>query len=88
MNNPMDKFQFQSTMTPQQGPSQNPNIFDIAQQARQNPKAFEDHVRRNNPQAYQRAMQIRNSVNNPQQVVMQMAQQRGLNSNLLKMFDL
>lgn len=84
----MDKFQFQSTTSPQQAQSQGPNIFDIAQQARQNPKAFEDHVRRTNPQAYQRAMQIRNSVNNPQQVVMQMAQQKGLNPNILKMFDL
>lgn len=84
----MDKFQFQSAMTPQQSQRQSTNIFDIAQQARQNPKAFEDHVRRTNPQAYQRALQIRNSVNNPQQVVMQMAQQQGLNQNVLKMFDL
>ena len=88
MSNPMDKFQFQSTMTPQQGQSQGPNIFDIAQQARQNPQAFEDHVRRTNPQAYQRAMQIRNSVNNPQQVITQMIQQQGLNPNIIKMFNL
>ena len=84
----MDKFQFQSTMTPQQSQFQSSNIFDVAQRARQNPKAFEDHIRQTNPQAYQRAMQIRNSTNNPQQVVMQMAQQRGLNPNILRMFDI
>lgn len=65
-----------------------PNIFDIAQRAKQNPREFEDYMRRNNPQAYQQAMQIRNSFNNPQQVVMQMAQQRGLNPNILRMFNL
>lgn len=84
----MDKFQFQSTMSPQQAPSQGPNLFDIANQARQNPKAFEENFKRNNPQAYQRALQIRNSVANPQEVVLQMAQQRGLNPNIIKMFNL
>ena len=84
----MDKFQFQSTTMPQQEPFQGPNLADVLNQAKQNPKAFEDHIRRTNPQAYQRAMQIRNSVANPQQVVMQMAQQRGINPNVLRMLDM
>jgi hypothetical protein len=54
----------------------------------QNPRAFEEQIRRNNPQVYQRAMQIRNSVANPQQAVMQMAQQRGFNPNILRMLDI
>ena len=82
----MDKFQFQS-MTPQQ-PRQNLNIFEIVNQAKQNPKAFEEHIRVNNPQAYRKAIQIRNSFANPQQVVMQMAQQRGINPNIFRMLDI
>jgi hypothetical protein len=86
----MDKFRFQQqnsgqTQTPQY---QQPNIFDIAAQAKQNPKAFEEFVKQNNPQAYQRALQIRNSVANPQQTIMQMAQQQGLNPNIMKMLNL
>lgn len=75
-------------MNRHQVPSQGPNLFDIANQARQNPRAFEEYFRRNNPQAYQRALQIRNSVANPQEVVLQMAQQRGVNPNILKLFNL
>lgn len=85
MNNPMDKFQFQTTNFQ---PNVENNLFEVANRARQNPKAFEDYVRKNNPQAYQRAIQIRNSVVNPQQVVMQMAQQRGLNHNIMRMFNM
>lgn len=85
MNNPMDRFQFRQMNNIQ---PQNPDISDIINRARQNPKAFEEHIRRTNPQAYQRAMQIRNSVANPQQVVMQMAQQRGINPNILRMLDI
>lgn len=77
----MDRFQFQQTMTPQ------PDIRQIYNQAMQNPRAFEEQIKRNNPQAYQRAMQIRNSIANPQQAVMQMAQQRGINPNVLRMLD-
>lgn len=90
MNNPMDKFQFQSQsiMTPNQAQYQSPNIFDIVNQAKQNPKAFEEQFRKNNPQAYQRALNIRNSFNNPQEIVLQMAQQRGINPNIIKMFNL
>lgn len=75
-------------MMQHQAPFQGPNIFDIVNQARQNPKAFEENFKRNNPQAYQRALQIRNSVANPQEVVLQMAQQRGVNPNIIKMFNL
>lgn len=84
----MDKFQFQSTTNPQQEQFQGPNIFELMNRAKQNPRAFEEHIRRTNPQAYQRAMQIRNSTNNPQQVVMQIAQQRGVNPNILRMLDI
>lgn len=83
MANLMDKTLFQ------QAPLNNQNdVYSVVRQARQNPKAFEDYVKNNNPQAYQQALQIRNSVNNPQQFVMQMAQQRGINPNILRMLDL
>lgn len=64
------------------------DLHGLYNQAMQNPRAFEEQVRRNNPQAYQRAMQIRNSVANPQQVIMQMAQQRGINPNVFRMLDI
>ena len=85
MNNPMDKFQQNLTIDNQalQG-----DIFNIAARAKQNPKEFEDYIRKINPTGYQRAVQIRNSVNNPQQVIMQMIQQQGLNPNIIKMFNL
>ena len=86
----MDKFQFTqpSQSYPQNVRAQQPNIFDVFSQAKQNPQAFEEHVRRNNPQAYQQALQIRNSIASPQQAIMQLAQQKGINPNILRMFDM
>ena len=68
----------------------NGNGCDIVQQfnnIRQNPRAFEEQLRHTNPQAYQQAMQIRNSAN-PQAIIMRMAQQRGLNPSVLKTLGL
>lgn len=68
----------------------NGNGCDIVQQfneIRQNPQAFEEHVKRNNPQAYQQALQIRNSAN-PQAIIMNMARQKGLNPNIMRMLGL
>lgn len=62
-------------------------MFDMLQRARQNPQAFEQFVRQNNPQAYQRAMQIRNSAN-PRALVTEMARAQGLAPNVLRMFGL
>ena len=81
----MDKFQFQPMS--QQSQFQETDLANLLNQAKQNPKAFEEHVRRTNPQGYQRAIQIRNSMVNPQQAVMQMAQQRGINPNIIRMLD-
>lgn len=64
--------------------------YDIVQQfnqIRQNPQAFEEYLKRTNPQAYQQAMQIRNSAN-PKAIIANMAQQRGLNPNVLRMLGL
>ena len=63
------------------------DLSQLIQQARQNPQAFEEQIKRNNPQAYQQAMQIRNSAN-PQAIVMQMAQARGINPNILRMLGI
>jgi hypothetical protein len=59
----------------------------VLQQVLQNPKAFEENLRQTNPQAYQRAMQIRNS-GNPRAAIIEMAKAQGLNPNILKMFGL
>lgn len=77
---PLDNAPFNSV------PAQ-PDLTQLINQARQNPRAFEEHIARNNPEAYQRAMQIRNSPN-PQAIVMQMAQARGINPNVLKMLGI
>lgn len=82
MNSPMDRFGFAGSSNAQ------PDLIQVLKQARQNPKAFEEQFKKVNPQAYQQAVQLRNSISNPQQAVMQIAQQRGVNPNILKMLDL
>lgn len=64
-----------------------PNMMQIAQQAMQNPTAFEEQFRRMNPQAYQQALQIRNAPN-AQSIVMQMVRDRGINPNIFKILQL
>ena len=77
MNNPMNMI-----------PMQPVNGFEnIIQQAKNNPRGFEDYIRQTNPQAYQQAMQIRNS-QNPKAIIMQMMQSKGINPNVLNMLGL
>ena len=64
-----------------------PNFQQIVMQARQNPQAFEEQFKRANPQAYQQAMQIRNS-GNARSAVMQMLQSKGINPSILQMLGL
>ena len=59
----------------------------LIQQAKSNPKAFEEHIKRTNPQAYQMAKQLRNC-SGPQDAILQLAQQRGIDPNLLRMLNL
>lgn len=73
--------------TGQSIPSVPSNQQAMLQQIMQNPKAFEDHLKHSNPQAYQRAMQIRNS-GNPRAAILEMARAQGLNPSILKMFGL
>ena len=82
MNNPMDNMPFMNGgMTPPD------NFMSAFNQARQNPQQFEEYMRRSNPQAYQQACQIRNC-SNPRQVILQLAQSRGVNPNILSMFGI
>ena len=83
MSNLMDNTPFSSA--PYNVPTQDFNT--LIQQAKQNPKALEDYVRQNNPQAYQQALQIRNSAN-PQAIIMQMARQKNINPNVLRMLGI
>lgn len=84
MPSPMDNMPFANV--PQSQPSQD-GMMEILQMAQQNPQMFEDNVRRTNPQAYQMACQIRNSAN-PREAILRLAQQRGVNPNVLKMFGI
>lgn len=83
MSNLMDNTPFSSA--PHNAPTT--DLSTLINQARQNPKAFEDYVRQNNPQAYQQALQIRNSAN-PQAIIMQMAKQKNINPNVLRMLGI
>ena len=69
------------------GSAQTNNLGQIVQLARQNPSAFEEYVRRTNPQAYQRALQLRNTAN-PQALVTEMARAQGMAPNVLRLFGL
>ena len=79
MANLMDNIPFNS----HNAMSQN----DALQMARQNPRAFEEYIKQNNPEAYRQAIQIRNSAN-PQAIIMRMAQQNGINPNILRMLGI
>lgn len=78
MSNLMDSVSYNSNSS---------NMEALIQQIKQNPQAFEEQVRKNNPQAYQMALQIRNSPN-PQAMIMQMMQAKGFNPNILGMLGL
>ena len=82
MPNPMDNMPFSSSPQSQQN-----TIENLIQQARQNPQAFEEYIHKNNPRAYQQAMQIRNSPN-PQAIAVQMAQAKGINPNIFRMLGI
>ena len=82
MPNLMDRAPFnESHQTP------TVNLQEMLMQARQNPAAFEEQFKKTNPQAYQQAMQIRNS-GNIQVAVQQMLQARGINPGILRMLGL
>lgn len=90
MANLMDNVRFNSVQ-PQAACTMDSSIpydlREVVQQARQNPRAFEERISQMNPQGYQRALQIRNSAN-PQSIIMQMAQSRGIGPNIFKLFGL
>lgn len=79
MSSPMDKVPFVN-------PPQN-ELINLLQQARQNPKAFENQLRSTNPKAYEMACKIRNSPNR-QQAILQLARERGVDPNIFRMFGL
>lgn len=84
MPNLMDNTPFQNA------PNCGNNTCDIMQQIqqiRQNPRAFEEQLKKTNPGAYEQALRIRNS-SNPQSIIMNMAKQRGVNPNILRMLGL
>lgn len=88
MANLMDKMQFDGNSQMCTFANGIPcDLQNIIQQARQNPRAFEDFVRQTNPQAFQQAMALRNS-GNPKAAILQMLQAKGLPMNILSMFGL
>ena len=84
MANLMDNTPFQNA------PNYNENNYDInqqIQQIKQNPQAFEEYVKRTNPQGYEQAVRIRDSAN-PRAITMNLARQKGINPNILRMLGL
>lgn len=82
MRNPMDNIPFKNA--PQQTQD---DMMLMIQRAQQNPVLFEEQMRQTNPQAYQQACQIRDSAN-PREAILRLAQSRGMNPNILKMFGI
>lgn len=64
--------------------NQGVSLQQAYQNAMRDPKAFIEQIKRSNPQAYQRAMQLANS-SNPQTIVMQILQSRGLNPGMFNL---
>ncbi len=64
-----------------------PSFETLIQQAKQNPAIAEDYLKKNNPQAYQVMLQLRNSPN-PRAAVMQMVQQGVIKPNILNMLGI
>ena len=87
MPNPMDAFQFNQSAACTIAPNVPCDLMSMVQQARQNPRAFEEQLKQTNPQAYQQAMQIRQS-GNPRAYIVKMLQARGVNPNILGMLGL
>ena len=79
MSSPMDKVPFVN--------GQSNDFENMLRMAQNDPRSFEERMKRMNPQGYQLACQIRNSPN-PRETILQLAQQRGINPNLLRMFGL
>ena len=89
MSDPLHNLTFTSVPanTPTQPQFNNQNFLQMTQQIYQNPAGFEQLVKQQYPDVYNRAMQIRNSAN-PKQATLQMAQSLGVNPNILRMFGL
>ena len=79
MSSPMDKVPFAN--------GQPSNFENVLRMAQNDPRSFEEQMKRMNPQGYQLAYQIRNSPN-PRETILQLAQQRGINPNILRMLGL
>lgn len=83
----MDQITFQPVSQQNTNPTNQQDFNSLVNWAKQNPQQFEDYVKQTNPQAYNRALQIRSSTN-PQAIIMQMVQSGGINPNVLRMLGL
>lgn len=63
------------------------NVIQMFQQIKANPQAYAQQLSQTNPLAYQQMLQIMNS-QNPRAAIIQLAQQKGLNPNILQMLGL
>ena len=80
MSNQMDNSSYNVVNPSNSGiPSDFRNVF---QNAMQNPSQFESMFKNSNPQAYDMAMQLRNS-SNPRDAIIRMAQAKGINPAML-----
>lgn len=77
MSNPMDKAMYKSAGNAPMMQQQS-DIASMYKMAMQNPKAFEENLRRTNPQAYERAVALAKT-KSPKDIVMQVLKERGIN---------
>lgn len=72
---------------PPQGGVSNEQMAQFISQMKQNPAQLEEYLKQTNPQAYQRAMQIRNAPN-ARAIVMEMARTSNINPAILQMLGI
>lgn len=86
MPNLMDSVQFTPSI-PHNNAPQNEDIFSMIERAKNDPRGFEEMVKKTNPQGYQLALQIRNS-QNPRAMVIEMARAQNVNPNIYRILGL
>ena len=81
MSSPMDNFQYNQAQMPN-------DIVSLISKVKSNPIAFEEEIKKSNPDLYNAALKLKNSNSNPKALVMEIMRQRGIDTSILSLFGL
>lgn len=81
MSSPMDNFQYNQAQMPN-------DIMSLISKVKNNPIAFEEEIKKSNPDLYNTALKLKNSNSNPKALVMEIMRQRGIDTSILSLFGL